>query len=230
VLVNHGPVDPRRTTDLVPGKRELEFRYTALSFLAPERLQFRYRLEGYDAEWVHAGRRREAYYTNLPPGHYRFRVQARSSAGQWTEAKSVFSFRLRPSFYQSWWFFALASLVLAGVAFAAHKLRVRLLERREEDLRQRVQARTRELQEAETAARLAKEHAEAALAQVKQLRGLLPICAYCKKIRDDGDYWHQLEAYLCRHSEAQFSHGICPDCYVNLMRSFKPAVLGAGEQ
>lgn len=52
-----------------------------------------------------------------------------------------------------------------------------------------------------------------ALAQIKSLRGLLPICMYCKKIRDDKQYWQQLEGYISEHSEAQFSHGICPDCY-----------------
>lgn len=52
-----------------------------------------------------------------------------------------------------------------------------------------------------------------ALALVKQLSGLLPICSYCKKIRRDDNYWQQLEAYLSEHSEAQFSHSVCPDCY-----------------
>jgi phosphoserine phosphatase RsbU/P len=54
---------------------------------------------------------------------------------------------------------------------------------------------------------------ETALAQVKQLKGLLPICSYCKKVRDGGDYWQQVEAYICAHSEVQFSHGICPACW-----------------
>jgi hypothetical protein len=53
---------------------------------------------------------------------------------------------------------------------------------------------------------------EKALAEIQHLRGILPICASCKKIRDDGGYWHQVEAYLMAHSEAEFSHGICPDC------------------
>lgn len=54
---------------------------------------------------------------------------------------------------------------------------------------------------------------EAALAQVRQLRGLLPICCYCKKIRDDQNYWQQVEKYLGDHSEVRFSHGICPECW-----------------
>jgi len=57
------------------------------------------------------------------------------------------------------------------------------------------------------------EELQAALAQIKTLRGLLPICMYCKKIRDDRQYWQQVENYVATHTEAQFSHGICPDCY-----------------
>ena len=52
-----------------------------------------------------------------------------------------------------------------------------------------------------------------ALAQIKTLQGILPICMYCKKIRDDKQYWQQVESYVSTHTEAQFSHGICPDCY-----------------
>jgi len=54
---------------------------------------------------------------------------------------------------------------------------------------------------------------QTALDQIKTLRGLLPICMYCKKIRDDKQYWQQVEGYISEHSEARFSHGICPDCY-----------------
>ncbi|MEX2137791.1 MAG: response regulator transcription factor [Pirellulales bacterium] len=60
---------------------------------------------------------------------------------------------------------------------------------------------------------------EAALQHVQQLRGLLPICSYCKKIRDDKNYWHQLESYFSLHTDAQFSHGICPECYVTVADS-----------
>ena len=59
---------------------------------------------------------------------------------------------------------------------------------------------------------------EEALASVKQLQGLLPICSYCKKIRDDQNYWQQVENYISEHSEAQFSHSICPDCYERLVK------------
>lgn len=81
-----------------------------------------------------------------------------------------------------------------------------------DELRARVQVGCRviELQKA-LAARV--RELEEALARVKQLQGLLPICCYCKKIRDDRNYWQQVENYIAGHSEAQFSHGICPDCF-----------------
>jgi DNA-binding response OmpR family regulator len=59
---------------------------------------------------------------------------------------------------------------------------------------------------------------EEALSKVKTLQGLLPICSYCKKIRNDRNYWQQVEGYICDHSEAQFSHGICPECYVRFVQ------------
>lgn len=62
------------------------------------------------------------------------------------------------------------------------------------------------------------EKLEEALATIKSLKGLIPICAYCKKIRNDGDYWQQLEIYISEHSEAEFSHGICPDCFDNHLK------------
>ena len=84
-----------------------------------------------------------------------------------------------------------------------------------EELRARVQVGVRVLTLQE---RLAERVAElqAALANVKQLRGLLPICAYCKRIRGDDQYWQKLEGYIAAHSDAQFSHGICPTCYVTV--------------
>jgi len=62
---------------------------------------------------------------------------------------------------------------------------------------------------------------EAALAHVKRLRGLLPICAYCKKIRDDRNYWHDLEAYVRDHSDVDFSHGVCPECFQRTLQELK---------
>jgi DNA-binding response OmpR family regulator len=84
-----------------------------------------------------------------------------------------------------------------------------------EELRARVQVGVRVLTLQERLAEQVQE-LQAALSNVKQLHGLLPICSYCKRIRGDDQYWQQVESYIAERSEAQFSHGICPACYVNL--------------
>jgi len=81
-----------------------------------------------------------------------------------------------------------------------------------EELRARVQGGKRVVELQRSLAQRV-EQLEQALTRVKQLQGLLPICSYCKKIRDDGNYWKQVEAYITEHSEAIFSHGICPECF-----------------
>ncbi|HEY3175542.1 MAG TPA: response regulator transcription factor [Candidatus Polarisedimenticolia bacterium] len=84
------------------------------------------------------------------------------------------------------------------------------------ELRARVQVGVRLLElQAALADRV--DELEAALASVKVLQGLLPICSYCKRVRDDRSYWHQVERYVADHSDAVFSHGICPDCYEKIV-------------
>ena len=92
---------------LDPDSRLLEIYFTALSFLTPDKVRFRYRLEGLDEEWVEAGTRRSAYYTNLRPGNYTFRVLASNNDGVWSPAGAVLTFQLAPHFYQTSWFIAL---------------------------------------------------------------------------------------------------------------------------
>jgi len=82
----------------------------------------------------------------------------------------------------------------------------------QEELRARVQVGVR-IVELQTTLAARVQELEEALVRVRQLRGLLPICSYCKKIRDDRNYWQQVEQYVSTHSEVQFSHGICPECY-----------------
>ena len=79
------------------------------------------------------------------------------------------------------------------------------------DLERRVQERTAELE-------AANQELSHALSEVKQLNALLPICSYCKKIRDDKDYWQSVEGYISRHTNAQFSHGICPECFQKVVK------------
>lgn len=122
VWVEHLSVDGRPASlepapVLGPGVRGLELGYTALSLTATEKVRFRYQLEGYDPGWVEAGAQRRAFYTNLPPGQYRFRVSACNNDGVWNEAGVSVAFSLRPYFHQTGWFAGLVVLgVLAGGA------------------------------------------------------------------------------------------------------------------
>ena len=86
-----------------------------------------------------------------------------------------------------------------------------------EELRARVQAGARILELQDALAERVRELQEA-ISRVKLLQGLLPICSYCKRVRNDGDYWQQVESYVSEHSEARFSHGICPECYESNVR------------
>ena len=87
-----------------PGSSQVELRYTALSFCAPQRVRFRYRLEPVDAVWVKAGPRRSAYYSHLAPAHYRFQVIACNNDGVWNETGAQVALAVLPRFWQSWWF------------------------------------------------------------------------------------------------------------------------------
>lgn len=100
-----------------PASRDLEIDYTATSLAIPERVQFRYQLEGEDAEWRDVGTRRRAYYTGLAPGQYRFRVIASNGDGEWNEGGIALNFRVLPAWYQTFWF--RSALVLLVVGFGA---------------------------------------------------------------------------------------------------------------
>ncbi len=91
-----------------PGRGELEIHYTALSFQAPEKNRFKYKLEGVDADWVDAGARRVAYYNRVDPGHYQFRVMASNNDGVWNQAGASVALVLAPHVWQTWWFLCLA--------------------------------------------------------------------------------------------------------------------------
>ncbi|WP_165420176.1 sensor histidine kinase [Edaphobacter modestus] len=108
-----------------PGHSRLAFEYIGLSFVAPSRVRYRYRLEGFDKQWTEAGSRRTAFYTNLPAGKYRFLVQAANNDGLWNERGAELSFSIRPPFYRTPWFLLLAIALLAGLIVLIYRLRLR---------------------------------------------------------------------------------------------------------
>ena len=114
--------------DISPGHRSFTFQYAGLSYVAPAKVRYRYILEGFDKGSTEAGSRRIAYYTNLPPGHYRFRVQASNNDGLWNETGAQIAFYVRPPFYRRPWFFLLVLGLIGAVAFFLYRLRVRRLQ------------------------------------------------------------------------------------------------------
>jgi diguanylate cyclase (GGDEF)-like protein len=111
-------------------------------------VRFKYQLEGFDRSWVDAGTRRVAYYTNIPPGNYVFRVAAANDDGVWNETGAAFAFELRPHVYQARWFWALVGLLTLALAGAGHRWRISRLDARERKLAQLVSERTRDLEQA----------------------------------------------------------------------------------
>src|SRR5262245_29615453 len=118
------PLDGLRLPSLT---RDLEIDYTALSFVAPQKVRFRYRLEGHDSDWQDPGTRRQAFYTNLRPGSYRFRVIASNNDGVWNEAGATLAFTLAAAWYQTWWFRGISLTAFVALLSALYQLRVRQL-------------------------------------------------------------------------------------------------------
>jgi len=117
-LTRYIPLRPGESpTVLSPDIHSIEIHYAGLSLSAPENLQYRYKLEGFDPGWVNAGTRRVAYYTNLPPGDYRFRVSACNRDGIWPaeDVAAATELIVQPHYYQTWWFYSLC-FVLIGLA------------------------------------------------------------------------------------------------------------------
>jgi ligand-binding sensor domain-containing protein/signal transduction histidine kinase len=124
VQINGEDVNPARIAQVPPGQANLYFRYTALSYASPTRITFRHRLEGFDSEWVEAGSRREAFYTNLPPGKYTFRVSAANRDAPPNEADLPVAFTIEPRFYQTRWFIPAVIAVVALAGWIAWRLRI----------------------------------------------------------------------------------------------------------
>jgi signal transduction histidine kinase len=118
-------VEMTSVAQLPPHTRDLEIDYTGLSFAEPRKVNFRYRLEGHDTDWKLAGTRRQAFYTDLGPDTYRFRVLAANNDGVWNEQGASVAFTILPAFYQTRSFKLLCSGLLAALAWAVYRIRVR---------------------------------------------------------------------------------------------------------
>jgi signal transduction histidine kinase len=119
--------EPSGQLSLPPLVRDLTIDYTALSLVAPEKMQFRYRLEGRDRDWEDAGNRRQAFYTDLAPGNYRFRVIASNNSGVWNEEGASLAFSIAPAYWQTNWFLVLCATAFAALLWGIYRMRMRQL-------------------------------------------------------------------------------------------------------
>jgi len=129
VIVDRKEFDATDHLKLSPHPRDLQIDYTSPTFLIPQKVMFRYRLDGYDRDWKDAGTRRQAFYTDLPPGKYSFRVIACNSEGFWNDSAAKLDFSVAPAYYQTNWFRAVCAAAFLALLWAAYQLRVRQLHR-----------------------------------------------------------------------------------------------------
>ena len=114
VTADSRTLDPTPGLQLAPRTSHVQIAFSVLTLTDPARVRFRYRLDDYDRDWVDAGAARQASYTNLPPGHYRFRVLANGGDGVWRDPGAVWDFGVEPVFYQTAWFQALCVLAIVA--------------------------------------------------------------------------------------------------------------------
>ena len=129
VTVDRKEFEANDNLKLAPHPRDVQIDYTSPTFLIPQRVKFRYRLDGYDHDWHEAGTRRQAFYTDLPPGRYSFRVIAANSDGGWSSDAAQLDFSVAPAYYQTNWFRALCAVLFLALLSAAYGWRVRQLHR-----------------------------------------------------------------------------------------------------
>jgi ligand-binding sensor domain-containing protein/signal transduction histidine kinase/DNA-binding response OmpR family regulator len=128
-----------------PGKERFEIHYAGLSYLVPNRVQFRCKLEGFEKTWQHVGNRRTVYYSQLPPNNFTFRVQACNNDGVWNTTGASVSFSVLPYFFKTRWFYTLSFLIVLSIAFGIYRFRINQLKNRKMELERLVYERTRQL-------------------------------------------------------------------------------------
>jgi ligand-binding sensor domain-containing protein len=196
VRVDGVPVPGNGQLVLPRGARRVEIRFAATSLTSPTSVRIRRQLVGFEATPVELGLTSgSASFGPLRPGLYQFELSASHVNGAYGGESTALTLEVPPYFWETGWFMALSVAGLIGLVAAVLEVRTRALRRSERLLEARVQA---------------------ALSAAKTLRGLLPICAWCKKVRDDEGYWNQIESYVAAHSQAEFTHGMCPACSARL--------------
>ncbi|WP_167693161.1 sensor histidine kinase [Sphingomonas azotifigens] len=217
--------DPEQLT-LPAGTRQLRIRYTGALLSAPDQLRFRYRLDGADGDWVEAGSAREATFTNLSPGHYRFEVQAADRNGPWSSAGATLAIELPPTFLQSAGFFWLCVLGALGLAALLYALRMRQVTRA---MRRQFHIRTLER------TRIARDLHDTLLQSVQGLMlrfqtvaDQLPVDAARRETLEQALAQAEQVVVEARHRVLDLRSGMRGDPLANLSRFAEPLLAGTG--
>ncbi|MFC1563861.1 two-component regulator propeller domain-containing protein [candidate division KSB1 bacterium] len=182
------------------------FDFIGICMSVPGEVSYKYMLEGIDEDWNFTSQN-TVEYAQLPPNSYTFKVHAKNADGMWSIDSASYSFKINPPFWATMWF----RLTVVLSVFALIYLRLYYLKKSNIELENKVRERTNELEVKVT-------EIEESSRKIKTLEGLLPICCNCKKIKLEGTEgieqadWIAIESYLKSRTEADFSHGICPDC------------------
>jgi len=160
VTINGKPATAEVLRSVPPGTERIEFEFSGMTFVTPERMHFRYRLDGYDNAWIDATAKRVASYTNLPAGEYSFIVSSSRDGAKWRATSLPFT--LRPHFYETRWFIALCLLAVLGLLLSVHSMRLHFSRERARLLQKLVDERTRQIVEEKERTEIALRSAEAA--------------------------------------------------------------------
>jgi signal transduction histidine kinase/ligand-binding sensor domain-containing protein len=167
VSINGKDLGEQSMLSIPPGADRIEFEFTGLTFITPERLHFRYRMEAYDDDWIESGaNRRMVSYTNLPAGDYQFVLESSVDGKAWRS--SSLPLTLKPHFYETRWFIALCGFAVIAFLLAAHNIRLHLARERARHLEQIVEDRTRQISEEKARTELALQAAEAATLEAER--------------------------------------------------------------
>lgn len=164
--------------EIPPGSKSYEIAYTGLSLKVPDRVNFKYILEGYNEQWVNAGSRRTAYFTNLPPGEYSFKVIAANNDGVWSPEPAIISFVVHPRFYQTQGFYTFAVITVLAMLWGIYTFRVRSIKKEQVWLKQLVDERTNEIKQQ-------KEEIEAQRDEIEERSKKLEEAQYIIKDQND---------------------------------------------
>jgi ligand-binding sensor domain-containing protein/signal transduction histidine kinase len=173
VLISGKQYDPSGTIIVPSGSRNIEIHYAALSFMIPQKVQYKYLLAGYDNTWYEAGDRRIAYYTSLPAGEYAFKLAASNNDSVWSSDEQSLKFIVLKPFWQSWIFYLMALTITGLFIFAMVDFRIRRIKKLNRILDDRIRERTREVLEQKAEIEAQRDDIEARNTELEKARNII---------------------------------------------------------